>query len=143
MRSSRGLASRPLSCELSATCNAAADASVHQLLRQIGIVPRPAGGVGGGVRVVGVTAEIVLVVEVKNTHTLQLGGKLARVAGVDPVGLCVGGDQGLRIAHARLQVLIAGIFGDEGAVLGLVGIAVFAHPRSAGRQVVVAQHVDV
>src|SRR3569833_1153996 len=112
MRSSRGKASRPLSCELSATCNAAAGASVHHLLRQIGVVPRPAGRVGGGVGVVGVPAEIVLVVEVGVAQTLQLGGELARVAGVDAGVLGVGGDQGLRIGHARLQVLIAGVVGD-------------------------------
>jgi hypothetical protein len=67
--------------------------SIHQLLRQIYIMPRPAARVEFWVGVVGVAAKGVLIIEVGIPQGLQLGRELARVAGVDAVILGVGGDR--------------------------------------------------
>ncbi len=86
---------------------------------------------GGGLVQVGLVA-----------HRLQLGGHLARVAGMHAIVLARGGDQDRRIAVPRLGLVIGRVGLQEGPVLRLVGVAVLGDPAGAGQQLAVAAHVD-
>ena len=62
-----------------------------------------------------------------------LRGHLARVAGVHAVVARRGGEEHLRVLPVLRHVLVRRVLRDEGPVLGIVGVAVLAHPRGARR----------
>ena len=72
---------------------------------------------------------------------LQLRRHLARMARMHPVILGRQVEEGGRILHPGLHILIGRPFGHERPVRRHIGIAIFRHPGRAGRQMRIALHI--
>ena len=77
---------------------------------------------------------------------LEEGVHLARVPGVHTVVPRRRRDEDRRIhtdrVPRRCDVLVRAVLGDEGPLVGIVGISVLGHPRRPGQQAVIPLHVQ-
>src|ERR1041384_4684875 len=84
----------------------------------------------------------VLVIEHVAPHRLHLVHHAAGVTGVDAVVARRAGEERTRILHPVPEQVIRGELLDVGPLIGLVGVAVLAHPRRAREELAVALHVE-